>query len=72
MSLKLIDRIYENLKDSFNEREIKENEIDMIKDMIHFEGEKGPNKMRKLNEKWKEKYGAEWNKVFLFEVSFYS
>lgn len=45
MSLKIIDRIFEKIKSSFLSNGIAEREIEMIKDMIYFDGEKGHEKV---------------------------
>lgn len=67
MSIKMIDNIFSRLKTSFEKYEIFENELEMIKDMIHFDGVKGRAKMERLHKKWSER-NENWNKVFLFEV----
>jgi hypothetical protein len=68
MSIKIIDEIYARLQSSFEKYGIFKNELEMIKDMIHFDGEKGREKMKRLHEKWSKRY-ENWNKVFLFEVN---
>ena len=45
MSIKIIDKIYSDLKSAFNEYKIFDLEISLIKDMIVFEGKSSNEKV---------------------------
>lgn len=45
MSIKIISKIYNDLKETFNQYEIYDTEIDLIKDIIVFEGDANDTKV---------------------------